>query len=343
VVGGTATRPVHGSLTAAFAVLLCLVGCGHAQTVDGGIDGVRYRLEQVLSAGAYYCAPRELALARAHLEFARVELTQGDPRSAEDHLEEAELNARAAERLSPRERCAGQSPGPLGTEIPGTGDSDDDLDGIEDGGDACRNEAEDVDGYLDADGCPDPDNDQDAYADPRDRCPNQPEDKDGHQDTDGCPDADNDGDGVDDTLDRCPRERGLASSEGCPRLNYEGVEVAPQALRITRPVLFEGSTATIRSVSFPLLDTIVDVLKDHPEIRLEIQGHNDSRGSDALNQKVSHARAEAVMRYLVERGVDPARLTAIGYGETRPIESNRTSQGREINRRIEFVRTDSPP
>jgi outer membrane protein OmpA-like peptidoglycan-associated protein len=320
--------------------LVC-VGCGLAENVDRGIDGVEHRLEQVLSAGAYYCAPRELALARAHIEFARVELAQGDPRSAENHLEEAELNARAAERLSPRERCAGSTPAPAITEIPRTEGPDDDLDGVEDANDTCPAEAEDVDGYLDADGCPDTDNDQDGHADSLDRCPNQPEDKDGSADNDGCPDLDSDADGVDDALDRCPRERGVAASEGCPRLKYKALDVTPKALRTTEPVLFEGSTDTIRSVSFPLLDTVVDALNEHPEIRLEIQGHTDSSGDDALNQNVSQTRAEAVLRYLTEHGIDPERLTAIGYGETRPIESNRTSQGREINRRIEFVRTDS--
>ena len=59
--------------------------------------------------------------------------------------------------------------------------------------------------------------------------------------------------------------------------------------------------------------------------------------------KLSQARAESVRRYMVEHGIDPSRLTAQGYGETRPIESNQTSQGREINRRVEFVRTDVAP
>src|SRR5262245_55956519 len=95
---------------AALLLAACVAACGHAEALGSDIDGVQRRLEQVLAACAYYCAPRELALARAHLEFARVELTQGHPDRAGDHLAEAELNAGAAERLSPRERCAGPLP-----------------------------------------------------------------------------------------------------------------------------------------------------------------------------------------------------------------------------------------
>jgi len=332
-------QPRGWSPALACALALSLAGCARAREVGIGIDGVQRRLERVLSAGAYYCAPRELALARAHLEFARAELTQGDPARAHDHLAEAQLNARAAERLSPRERCAGSNAGT--SELPHTEGPDVDIDGVGDATDACPSEAEDSDGYLDADGCPDADNDQDGQPDSVDRCPNQAEDLDGYLDGDGCADADNDGDGVDDGLDRCPRERGAASSEGCPRLKYKGVEVAALALRTTESVLFDGDTAVIRSVSFPLLDTIIEVLKEHPELRLEIQGHMDSSGDDQHNMKLSQSRAESVLRYLVDHGVDSARLTAHGYGETRPIESNRTSQGREINRRVEFIRTDS--
>ena len=324
----------------ACAVALC-AACSRAQQVEHAIDDVQRSLEQALSYGAYYCAPRELALARAHLEFARVDLAQGDPDGAASHVSEASLNARAAERLSPQERCAGASTGV--SELPRTDGPDRDADGVEDDADACPDQAEDQDGYLDVDGCPEADNDQDGLADSLEGCPNQPEDKDGFHDDDGCPDPDNDGDRVDDALDRCPQARGTTATEGCPSESYAGVELTKTELRVMQPIEFDPDTAVIRSVSHPVLETIGALLQDHPEVRLEIQGHTDSVDDDQHNMRLSQQRAESVRRYLVDHGVEPARLTAQGYGETRPMESNRTSRGREINQRIEFVRTDSSP
>jgi outer membrane protein OmpA-like peptidoglycan-associated protein len=277
--------------------LLCLVlvlvaGCAKAIAIDSDLVRVERRLEQALADGAYFCAPRELAQARAHLDFARVDHEQGEPDAARDHLVSAELNVRAAERLSPASRCASSSESEP-QQQPGAfdrGEPDADLDGVPDSQDSCPNSAEDPDGALDNDGCPDPDNDLDGFLDAIDQCPFQAEDRDGKDDTDGCPDvaSDADGDGVDEPADRCPSEQGVASNQGCPRVHYPGAELTSSELRLNSPVLFEDTTATIRSVSFTALDTVVDVLKEHRTITLEVQGHTDSQGDDTANRVQPH-------------------------------------------------------
>lgn len=319
------------------ASLLMGAGCGSGQTA-ARVQELQARLDELTLSGAYRCAPRELALSTAHIDFARAELAQGDLRRAQAHLRDAQDNLGAGELLSPRERCAQDSAAAVRPVAGGGVDTD--GDGVPDEADRCPDSPEDQDGYLDHDGCPDLDNDQDGIGDRVDGCPNQPEDRDGWQDDDGCPELDNDGDGVDDVHDRCPLQPGSPLEQGCPRLKYPGFEVTDRVVRLSEPILFEGNTATIRSVSFPLLDTLVQALREHGRMTLEIQGHTDSPGDDAANMALSQARAEAVLAHLVSRGVDGSRLTARGYGETRPIESNRTSQGRAINRRIELIRTD---
>jgi outer membrane protein OmpA-like peptidoglycan-associated protein len=154
---------------------------------------------------------------------------------------------------------------------------------------------------------------------------------------------DTDGDGIADGIDRCPDRSGTVVDQGCPRLKYENLEVTPHALRLIQPVLFETGTPVIRSVSFDVLNTVVLVLREHPEITLEVQAHTDSLGNDRRNLELSREQAGSVVAYLVQNGIDAPRLTSQGYGETRPIESNQTSQGRNINRRVEFVRSDSAP
>jgi outer membrane protein OmpA-like peptidoglycan-associated protein len=273
------------------------------------------------------------------VEFARIELEQGEPSRAAEHLAEADLQARAAEQLSAATRCV---PNPAQQPAPATDAPDADHDGFSDAEDTCPTEAEDRDGHLDMDGCPDLDNDGDHVPDASDRCPDQPENADG-ADGDGCPPAssDRDGDGVEDSLDACPDVAGSLASKGCLRGKYRGVDVTDTALRLTEPVAFEGDTERLLPESFAVLDTVAQILADNPNMTLEVQGHTDSRGEPDANARVSQRRAESVTKYLQARGVAAARLTAKGYGETRPIESNRTSQGRAINRRVELVRTDS--
>lgn len=362
---GRLAKATVGVLSAVLAAGV-LAGCQRATTLGGRVDAIDDVIAQAERNGAYACAPRELALARAHADFARNELGQGDVSRAEAHFVIAEPNARAALTLSPPERCA-----PRGVVVADAGDRDGDGfldpddscpdepedfdgfddedgcpeeqdvdgDGITDARDLCPLEPEDVDGYLDTDGCPEVDNDLDGVPDESDACALQPEDPDGVQDEDGCPDLDNDADSLPDTSDQCPNEPGPPGNDGCPRV-YQDVEVTTTHIHIRQKIFFETNRARIRARSFGILDTVVQVLNDYPQITVEIQGHTDSRGSDSHNLELSDDRAGAVREYLVEHGIGPERLTARGYGETRPIESNRTSSGRAANRRVEFVRTD---
>jgi OmpA-OmpF porin, OOP family len=309
--------------------------------------------------GAQRCAPVELAMAEAHHDFAGVELDEGDYFRARQELAIAEKNAHEALRRSPAERCgdAPSAPGDRdGDGVPddvdecpdrpedrdgfededGCPDNDNDNDGLADGVDACPDDAEDKDGFEDEDGCPDEDNDGDGLADRVDQCPDAAEDRDGFQDDDGCPDEDNDGDGVPDASDQCPDQAGPAPS-GCPQ--YKNVVVTADRIELKQTIFFDTGKTTIKRVSHALLDEVAQALRDHPTIRVRIEGHTDSQGKDAYNLKLSRGRAAAVRTYLVGAGIDPGRMVSEGYGEAKPIADNRTAAGRAENRRVEFVIT----
>jgi len=315
----------------ALALVVCLAGCGHGPILRGKIAGAEKLVNQAERNGARRCAPRELAMARAHLKFALTELDQGFLSKATDHLAIAEPNAQAAYDLSPPEKC---TPHELG-------DPDTDGDGIPDSRDMCILDPEDADGYLDDDGCPDVDNDLDGIADAADKCPNEPEDPDGYEDADGCPDLDNDKDTVADLDDKCPNEAGPPGGDrpGCP-LKSSLVVVTDKEIKITQQIHFEFNKDVIRKESFPILDAVVEVLVRIPEMRIEIQGHTDNKGSAAYNLKLSDRRAASVRRYLVNKGISTDRLVSHGYGMTRPLVPNDTEQNRALNRRVQFMRTE---
>jgi outer membrane protein OmpA-like peptidoglycan-associated protein len=217
---------------------------------------------------------------------------------------------------------------------------DRDGDGIPDDVDKCPDDPEDKDGFEDQDGCPDPDNDKDGIPDTSDLCPNQPEDKDGFEDQDGCPDPDNDKDGIPDTSDKCPNEpetfNGYEDEDGCP--DRGRVIVHKGKIEILDKIYFETDKAIIKPESFPILDAIAATLQGNPQIeQVEIQGHADERGSPEHNMELTQARAESVMQYLVNKGIDPARLTAKGYGATMPIDPGHDEEAWSKNRRVEFV------
>lgn len=222
----------------------------------------------------------------------------------------------------------------------GCPDPDNDQDGILDGDDGCPNEPEDIDRFEDDDGCPDPDNDQDSILDGDDECPNEPEDFDEFEDENGCPDPDNDQDTVLDVNDDCPLLPGDPSNRGCP----VAVRIDRSQIRILQRIEFEFDSDRLRQSAIPILEEVSAALQANPQLRrIRIEGHTDSQGRDSYNLELSERRANSVMRWLVEHGVEAGRLVAQGRGETTPIETNRTRAGRQANRRVEFHIVDPAP
>lgn len=216
---------------------------------------------------------------------------------------------------------------------------DTDGDGYPDGVDHCPNEVEDGKPPNKTDGCPAlSDADSDGIPDIHDKCPTEAEDFDKNADDDGCPEVeDSDADGVANEVDACPDEPGLAHADpkvnGCPTMT----NLADGKIALLRPVEFERQKATIVPTSTPILDEVVALLRAKPELRVLVEGHTDNVGTAAANQKLSAERAEAVRKYLIDKGIDGARVEAKGIGHERPIASNASAEGRAKNRRVEFV------
>jgi OmpA-OmpF porin, OOP family len=102
-------------------------------------------------------------------------------------------------------------------------------------------------------------------------------------------------------------------------------------------IYFDFDKTTLKSESFVELDKVVDFLKQNASVSIEIAGHTDSKGSDTYNENLSQGRSQSVVDYLVSQGIDASRLQAHGYGESKPIDSNDTDEGRANNRRVEFT------
>ncbi len=212
-------------------------------------------------------------------------------------------------------------------EVPGLaefrGCPDTDGDGIPDNEDDCPYEP----GPKENRGCPITiaDRDGDGFPDDVDRCPDE------WGTIDGCPDSD--GDGVPDIDDLCPNTPGPAWNFGCPVIEEEDKETLAVAMRA---VQFEHNSARLRPESHAILDQVVDIMNRYPDYRLEINGHTDSTGPDALNMRLSQNRAKACYDYLASRGVPLRRMSYVGFGKTRPIAENDSQAGRQLNRRVEF-------
>ena len=232
-----------------------------------------------------------------------------------------------------------------------------DKDGVADNYDKCPNTPAGI--PVSANGCP-LDFDKDGVADYLDKCPNTP--KGVEVDSTGCI-MDSDRDGIPDFKDKCPGTPGGLSvdSLGClPDFDKDGVadvfDKCPNTLpgvrvddkgcplnkkedldQLKKGIQFKTNSAKLTKNSYSTLNDIVDLMNKIPEANLEVQGHTDNKGSEAKNQKLSQSRAQAVVKYLVKKGIGSDRLRAVGYGSEKPIADNDDAAGRAQNRRVELV------
>jgi hypothetical protein len=217
--------------------------------------------------------------------------------------------------LDETDKCPGT---PLGVPVDEWGcPLDSDGDGVPDYIDKCPGTPRGV--QVDEWGCP-LDSDGDGVPDYIDRCPGTP--KGVKVDEWGCP-LDSDGDGVPDYKDECP---------GTPK----GAWVDERGCWVIPDPLFDYDKYEIKPQYYSILDRVVAILKRNPSLEVEIQGHTCNMGTPEYNMKLSENRAGSILHYLVKKGVDKRRLTAVGYGLTRPKNSNKNEAERRLNRRVEL-------
>ena len=219
-----------------------------------------------------------------------------------------------------KDKCPGTAAGGIvddnGCEI------DSDGDGIVDRLDECPTTLQGA--TVDSRGC-EPDSDNDGVADRLDRCPDTSAGA--AVDTHGC-ELDGDGDGVADRLDNCPNtvKDTPVDKSGCAlamTVELEGVN-------------FELDSAKLTADSTETLDDVLQILKRHSDLKVEIAGHTDNQGGASYNQSLSERRAQAVSDYLVSNGANADNISAHGFGEAEPIADNSSEEGRAANRRVEL-------
>ena len=231
------------------------------------------------------------------------------------------------------DKCDGT---PAGALVDATGcPKDSDGDGVLDGIDKC--DGTPTGARVDVTGCPS-DSDQDGVPDGIDQCEATP--RGCTVNPNGCP-TDADQDGVCDGLDKCPDTQAnvRVDATGCPmQVSVRETELMETGMIRLQDINFDTGKATIKPESYKILDDVGSILGRWPQLRIEIGGHTDSRGSDARNQQLSEARAKAVLDYLTNKfpELDAGQFTVVGYGERQPIATNTTALGMAKNRRVEF-------
>jgi outer membrane protein OmpA-like peptidoglycan-associated protein len=146
---------------------------------------------------------------------------------------------------------------------------------------------------------------------------------------------DRDKDDIPDKVDHCPDVAGPMEGFGCPQ--YKKVVVKKDKLELKEKLFFAWNQATLKEVSFPVLDEVAQALKDNKGFKVQVEGHSSSEGGEERNQTLSEQRAQTVVDYLVAHGVERERLVSKGRGASVPIDTNATPAGREANRRVQFV------
>ena len=220
--------------------------------------------------------------------------------------------------------------------------ADSDNDGVGDDADQCPGTP--AGAVVDRRGC-ERDSDGDGVKDSADECPNTPAGR--EVDAKGCP-LDTDGDGVLDSVDQCPNTpegmevlaNGCALSGDC-RIPKPGEEVDENGCAVVttvvlRGVNFEFDSATLTPNAKVILDQVADALLSVSQVDIELGGHTDSQGPQSYNQNLSERRAKSVKAYLASRGVAEDSMTTKGYGESQPIATNDTLDGKALNRRVEL-------
>jgi outer membrane protein OmpA-like peptidoglycan-associated protein len=139
---------------------------------------------------------------------------------------------------------------------------------------------------------------------------------------------------LNDNEDECPKTSGPVTNKGCPIIEKKDQEVIDLAVKNLE---FKINQAVIQQISFPSLNTLAEKLKEKENWILNLSGHTDNLGDDDANMILSKNRSEAVKQYLISQGISESRIKVNYFGETKPIADNNTSEGRQKNRRVEFV------